>query len=179
MRRKMIKEHFLQKYKRHLCAPDGYHLRGMEDMFPRVFCVESIYKEIEQGLGGQNKGRKEKRCDQFVFCDMPDGRAGLYIIERKGRTVSVSEVRAQLQKCADFIRDNVPPGKIAFAPVVVAKRRPSAYKRKKDKKDEEDKRSRRATVTLRNESVRIRYLSIHDEDNPPALKQIRLGHGQR
>lgn len=110
----MLKKRFAEKYPACKCKPDGYKNTAIRRMRPLIFSVDCICGKGDQA-----------RCDQFVFCDMEGGVTGIYLIEKKTGNVRISKVREQLQRCADFISEQMGAcKKFAFEPVLVSQRNP-------------------------------------------------------
>ena len=97
-----VKRIFHEKYK--ICNVDqlqGYN-RGRYKLGkikePIVYSVDCIFLKHPQSGG--------KRCDEFIFYNLPQGYTGIYLIEIKDSVkINVDEVKEQLQGGAEFIED--------------------------------------------------------------------------
>ena len=97
-----VKRIFHEKYK--ICNVDqlqGYN-RGRYKLGkikePIVYSVDCIFLKHPQSGG--------KRCDEFIFYNLPQGYTGVYLIEIKDSVkINVDEVKEQLQGGAEFIKD--------------------------------------------------------------------------
>ena len=68
------------------------------------------------------RGVQTKHCDYFVFCDCAPSTTGIYVVEVKGASPSISEVKRQLQGGANFISSHIQQNdQYDFSPVLVAK----------------------------------------------------------
>ncbi len=96
-----VKRIFHEKYKK--CdinqlpeyKPGKYRLGRIES--PSVYSVDCIFLNHPERGG--------RRCDEFIFYNLPQGATGIYLIEVKDSAIiNVDEVKDQLQGGAEFIK---------------------------------------------------------------------------